>query len=303
LVEHHKVTVLGVSPSLIRSVAAAGAPPAVHDLSALRILGATGEPWDVSSWTWLFDEVGRGRCPIINISGGTEVGGAFLAPTPLQGLAPCTLGGPALGMDVDIFNADGQPTAAGEVGELVCKNPWPAMTKGLWRDTGRYLDSYWRRWPGVWAHGDWASRDADGYWYLHGRSDDTLNVAGKRLGPAEVEGVLAGHPAVAEAAVIGLPHPVKGEAVWCFVMLRPGRAGSDALSAELQALVAGQLGKAFRPDAVVFVDDLPRTRSAKLVRRAIRAAATGSDPGDLVGIENPAAIDGIRAVLASRHPG
>jgi acetyl-CoA synthetase len=303
LVEHHKVTVLGVSPSLIRSVAAAGAPPAVHDLSALRILGATGEPWDVSSWTWLFDEVGRGRCPIINISGGTEVGGAFLAPTPLQGLAPCTLGGPALGMDVDIFNADGQPTAAGEVGELVCKSPWPAMTKGLWRDTGRYLDSYWRRWPGVWAHGDWASRDADGYWYLHGRSDDTLNVAGKRLGPAEVEGVLAGHPAVAEAAVIGLPHPVKGEAVWCFVMLRPGQAGSDALSAELQALVAGQLGKAFRPEAVVFADDLPRTRSAKLVRRAIRAAATGSDPGDLVGIENPAAIDGIRAILASRRPG
>jgi acetyl-CoA synthetase len=149
--------------------------------------------------------------------------------------------------------------------------------------------------------GDWASRDVGGHWYLHGRSDDTLNVAGKRLGPAEVESVLAGHPAVAEAAAVGLPHPVKGEAIWCFVMVRPGWAASDPLSAELQALVAGQLGKAFRPEAVVFSADLPRTRSAKLVRRAIRAAATGSDPGDLVGIENPAAIDGIRAALASRQ--
>jgi acetyl-CoA synthetase len=301
LAERHKVTVLGVSPSLIRGLAAAGAPAAEYDLSALRILGATGEPWDSSSWTWLFDEIGRKRCPIINMSGGTEVGAAFLAPTPLQGLSPCTLGGPALGMDVDIFTADGRPAADGEVGELVCKSPWPAMTKGLWRDTERYLDSYWRRWPGVWVQGDWASRDADGYWYLHGRSDDTLNVAGKRLGPAEVESALAGHPAVAEAAAVGLPHPVKGEAIWCFVMVRPGWTASDSLSAELQELVAAHLGKAFRPEAVVFTDDLPRTRSAKLVRRAIRAAATGGDPGDLVGIENPAAIDGIRAVLASRQ--
>jgi len=304
LIEQHGVTVLGVSPSLIRSLAATGpALLAGHDLSALRILAATGEPWDASSWTWLFRQVGQGRCPVINISGGTEVGGAFLAPTPIESLAPCTLGAPALGMDVDVFSADGLPAPAGEVGELVCKSPWPSMTKGLWRDPERYLQSYWRRWPGVWVQGDWASRDLDGYWYLHGRSDDTLNIAGKRLGPAEVEGVLSAHPMVAEAAAVGIPHPVKGEAVWCFVVLRSARAASGSVSAELGDLVASKLGKAFRPEAVVFVDDLPRTRSAKLVRRAIRAAATGADPGDLIGLENPDAMEKIRDAMAERASG
>lgn len=299
MADRNQVSVLGVSPSLIRSLAAAGAGQmAGHELSALRVIGATGEPWDARSWTWLFEQVGRRRCPVINISGGTEVGGAFLAPTPLEPLRPCTLGGPALGMDVDVFGPDGRAVPPGEVGELVCKSPWPSMTRGLWRDPKRYLEAYWRRWPGVWVQGDWASRDADGFWYLHGRSDDTLNVAGKRLGPAEVEGILASHPAVAEAAAVGLRHPVKGEALWCFVVLRPGQDASEGVRSELFALVTENLGKAFRPQAVIFVPDLPRTRSAKLVRRAIRAAATGTDVGDLVGVENPASIEAIQAATA-----
>jgi acetyl-CoA synthetase len=297
VVERNAVQVLGVSPSLIRGLAAADGDPAGRDMNALRIIGATGEPWDSTAWWWLFEKVGHGHCPIINISGGTEVGGALLAPLPLRPLTPCTLGGPALGLEVAIFGPDGTPTGPGEVGELVCTAPWPSITRGLWGDHARYLDTYWRRWPGVWVQGDWASVDADGYWYLHGRSDDTLNVAGKRLGPAEVEAIVTAHPGVSEAAAVGMPHPVKGEAMWCFVAARPGHMSAD-MAEELASLVAAQLGKAFRPERVLFVQDLPRTRSAKLVRRAIRAAAQGLDPGDVSGIENPQAITDIRVAAA-----
>jgi acetyl-CoA synthetase len=196
-------------------------------------------------------------------------------------------------MDIDVVDAEGEPVPPGQVGELVCRQPWPAMTRGLRGDPERYLDMYWRRFPGVWVHGDWASVDEDGFWFLHGRSDDTISVAGKRLGPAEVESILAGHPAVAEAAAVGVPHEIKGEAVWCFVVTRPGAERADALAAELASLVADHLGKAFRPSRVVFVDELPRTRSAKILRRAIRAAVAGEDPGDLSSLENPAALEAI----------
>src|SRR5439155_7174870 len=181
-----------------------------------------------------------------------------------------------------------------EVGELVCKQPWPAMTRGVWGDAERYLDAYWRRWPGVWVHGDWATVDEDGFWFLHGRSDDTLSVAGKRIGPAEVESALASHPAVAESAAVGVPHEVKGETIWCFVVLKPGAV---AESDELARVVVEHLGASFRPSRVVFVAELPRTRSAKIVRRAIRAVAAGEDPGDVSSVENPGAIDAIRGSL------
>jgi acetyl-CoA synthetase len=156
------------------------------------------------------------------------------------------------------------------------------------------VDTYWSRWPDVWVHGDWASVDADGFWFLHGRSDDTLKVAGKRLGPAEVESVLADHPAVAESAAVGIPDEIKGEAVWCFVVLKPGYPGDDALAAELAGVVAGRLGKSFKPSRVVFLDELPKTRSAKIVRRALRAVVAGEDPGDVSSLENPAALDAVK---------
>ena len=198
-------------------------------------------------------------------------------------------------MDVAVVRADGSEAAPGEVGELVCRKPWPAMTRGLRGDPDRYLDTYWRRFPGVWCHGDWATVDQDGFWFLHGRSDDTMSVGGKRLGPAEVESILTLHPAVIESAVVGVPDEVKGEAIWCFVV-----AGSDAppgLAEELRTLVADHLGKAFRPSRVVVVPELPRTRSAKILRRAIRATVTGSEPGDLSSLENPGALESIRAAL------
>jgi acetyl-CoA synthetase len=195
---------------------------------------------------------------------------------------------------MDVLDDEGRPVR-GEVGELVCRRPWPGMTRGIWRDPERYLETYWRRFPGVWTHGDWASVDEDGYWFLHGRSDDTLNVAGKRIGPAELESAALGCPAVAEAAAIGVPHDVKGEVPWLFAVLRPG---ADASAEDVSAAVARELGRAFAPARVVFVPALPKTRSQKIVRRAVRASALGGDTGDLSTLENPEALDAIREAAA-----
>ena len=299
LVERHRVTMLGVSPTLIRTLRASGSTAyRTTDLSSVHVLGSTGEPWDSSAYDWLAVEVFGGRVPIINFSGGTEVGGSFLAPYPVEVILSCSLGGPSLGMDVDVVDADGN-SLRGEVGELVCRQPWPAMTRGVWRDEQRYLDAYWTAYPGMWHHGDFALVD-DGQWFILGRSDDVMNVAGKRLAPAEVESVLITHPAVAEAAVVGVPDSTKGEAIWAFWVPRPG--GDDDVSDELRALVAEQLGKPFAPSLVRRVPQLPKTRSQKIVRRAIRAAALGRDPGDLSGAENPEALEGITAAVGGATP-
>lgn len=293
MVERHRISILGVSPTLIRALMKFGTDPVYsHDLSSLRILASTGEPWNPDPWWWLFEHVGQRRCPIINLSGGTEVGACFLSPLPIMPLKPCTLGGPALGMDIDVFDAEGRPLRGG-VGELVCKKPWPGMTRGIWKDPERYLQTYWSRWPNIWVHGDWASIDEDGFWYLHGRSDDTIKIAGKRLGPAEIESILVGHPAVAESAAIGVPHELKGEAIWCYVVLRPGYEPSDALRRELRERVVEALGKPFAPEQIRFVGELPKTRNAKILRRAIRAVALGQEPGDLSNLENPQALEEI----------
>jgi acetyl-CoA synthetase len=292
LVESEQVTMLGVSPTLIRALIPSGEPSA--DLSSLRAVTTTGEPWNRGPYDWLDEHVcGGGRIPIVNISGGTEVGACFLSVTPMEPTKPCSLGFPALGQDLDVFDEQGRPLR-GEVGELVCKRAWPGMTRGIWGDPERYLETYWRRFPGVWTHGDWASIDDDGYWYLHGRSDDTLNVAGKRIGPAELESAAVNHPAVAEAAAIGVPHEVKGEVPWLFCVLRPGESPATE---DIARAVTDELGKAFKPDRIVFVAALPKTRSAKIVRRAVRATALGQDPGDISTLENPESLKEIaRAV-------
>jgi acetyl-CoA synthetase len=293
IVERHGVTILGVSPTLVRALKRHGDElVAAHDLSGLRILASTGEAWDPESWRWLFEKVGGGRCPIINLSGGTEVGACLLSALPITPLKPCSLVGPALGMAVDVYDASGKPLRVG-VGELVCTKPWPGMTRGIWGDPERYISTYWSRWPDVWVHGDWASIDADGDWFLHGRSDDTLNVAGKRLGPAEVESILAEHGAVAESAAVGVPDELKGEVILCFVVLKADHSASVSLRDELRNRVAVALGKAFAPEDVRFVAELPKTRSGKIVRRVIRRVAMGQEPGDLSSIENLGAIKGV----------
>jgi acetyl-CoA synthetase len=295
-VEAERVTSLGLSPTLVRALLPHGDPSA--DLSSLRTFVTTGEPWNPEPYRWLFEQVGGGRVPVINVSGGTEVGACFLSPVPSIPIKSCSLGGPARGMAMDGVDAEGRALAGtGEVGELVCRRPFPGMTRGFWRDPERYLDSYWRRLPGVWVHGDWASVDEDGFWFLHGRSDDTLNIAGKRIGPAELESAAVAHPAVREAAAIGVPHAVKGEVAWVFCCLLPGREPSAALAAEVEAAVAAELGRAFAPERVLFVEALPKTRSAKIVRRAVRATALGADPGDLSSLENPESLQAIAVAV------
>jgi acetyl-CoA synthetase len=302
LVETEDVTILGLSPTLVRALIPHGAELVErHDLSSLRVLVTTGEPWNPEPYRWLFEHVGSGRCPIINCSGGTEVGACFLSPTVAAPIKTCSLGGPALGMAMDVVDSDGR-SLRGEVGELVCRRPFPGMTRGFWRDPDRYLDTYWRRLPGIWVHGDWASVDEDGYWFLHGRSDDTLNIAGKRIGPAELESAVVAHPLVTEAAAVGVPHEVKGETAWVFCALVPGAEPSDELAAELRGLAAAALGKAFAPERVLFVSALPKTRSAKIVRRAVRAKALGTDPGDLSSLENPETLEEIAQAAGAVTP-
>ncbi len=290
-VEAERVTMLGLSPTLARALIPHGPPEA--DLSSLQAFCTTGEPWNPDPYRWLFEQVGGSRVPIVNCSGGTEVGACFLTTVLTEPIKPVAVGFPALGEDMDVVDAEGRPVR-GEVGELVCRRPWPGMTRGIWGDDERYLDTYWRRFPGIWTHGDWASIDADGYWFLHGRSDDTLNIAGKRIGPAELESAAISSGRVAEAAAVGIPHEVKGEVAWLFCVAPPGVEPDDAAVADA---VTGALGKAFKPDRIVWVAALPKTRSAKIVRRAVRARALGRDPGDLSSLENPEALEEIaRAV-------
>lgn len=294
LVERHKVAQLGVSPTLIRSLIPHGDEQhRGRDLSSLKCFASTGEPWNPEPWKWLFHSVGGSRLPIINYSGGTEISGGIVMGNPILPLKPCAFSAPCPGMAADVFDENGNPIR-GAVGELVVKAPWIGMTRGFWKDPQRYLDAYWARWPNVWVHGDFAAVDADGLWYILGRSDDTIKIAGKRLGPAEVESILVRHPAVVESAAIGVPHEVKGSELVVFVVLKKGVEASDALRAELRALVTDEMGKALAPKSVLFVSDLPKTRNAKVMRRMIRAAYLGQDPGDASTLVNPEAVEEVR---------
>ncbi len=298
MVARHRLTHLGISPTLIRLLMRSGTECVEkHDLSSLRFMGSTGETWDPDSYQWLFENVGQSRCPIINISGGTEMVGCLLSPLPITALKPCTLRGPGLGMDIDVFDDDGKPVR-GQVGHLVCKKPCPSFTRGFLKDSERYLDTYFSRWPEVWYHGDFARIDEDGFWFLHGRSDDTIKIAGKRTGPAEIESALIEHPAVSEAATIGVPHEIKGETPVCFVILSPGHEASEDLRKELMDQVVKFHGKTLRPQELKFVTAFPKTRSAKIVRKIIRKKYLGDeDLGDISSIENPEAIDEIGRAL------
>ena len=284
MIERHRITTFGVSPTAIRLLmrSADGLPP----MESLRLLGSTGEPWDEASWMWFFDRVGRRRCPIINISGGTEILGCFLFPLPIQPLKPCTLGGPAPGMATEVVDENGRPVR-GRKGYLVCTKPAPSMTRGIWNDPERYIETYWSRFPGMWYHGDWASVDEDGHWFLHGRADESMNVAGRKVGPAEVEEAMLQHPGVAEAAVIGVPDEIKGEAIVGYAVAKAGAAVDPAA---VCATVAEVLGPAFRPREVRLVNELPKTQSGKIVRRVIRQKYLGEPVGDLSTVANPWAV-------------
>ncbi len=324
----HKVEILGISPTLIRSLASHDertadsselradsssykTPYERNDLSSLRIFASTGEPWNPAPWWWLFEKVGNSKLPIINYSGGTEISGGILMGNPLLPIKPCSFPAPCPGMDVDILDEQGKSVGPGKVGELVIRQPWIGMARGFWQEKERYLDTYWRRFKDIWVHGDFAMRDKDNHWFILGRSDDTLKVAGKRVGPAEVESLLVAHPLVTEAAVIGVPDEVKGTAMVAFVVLSGTRdegkgtskeGSSDSslitchssLQQELKTLVAKDMGKPLAPSKIHFVSALPKTRNAKVMRRVIRSAYLGEDPGDLSALEHPETVDEIR---------
>ncbi len=289
----HKVEILGISPTLVRALATKGDDlPKKHDLSSLRAFASTGEPWNPAPWWWLFEKVGDSKLPIINYSGGTEISGGILMGNPLLPQKPCGFSAPCPGIDAGILDENGNSVGANQVGELAIKKPWIGMARGFWQERERYLETYWSRFENVWVHGDWAMRDADGHWFILGRSDDTLKVAGKRVGPAEVESLLVAHPLVAEAAVIGVPDEMKGTAMVAFCVLK-GEATNE-LEKELKNTVAKDMGKPLAPSKIYFVSALPKTRNAKVMRRVIRAAFLGEDAGDLSALENPNSIEEIQ---------
>ena len=294
LVERHQITTLGISPTLIRALFPFGEQnPKSHDLSSIKFFASTGEPWNPDPWMWLFEKVGQGKLPIINYSGGTEISGGIVMGNPLLPLKPTAFSAPCPGIAADVFDEDGKPVR-NKVGELVIKAPWIGMTRGFWGDPGRYEETYWSRWPGVWVQGDFAVVDADGQWYILGRSDDTIKIAGKRLGPAEVESILVAHPAVVESAAIGVPDDLKGSALVVFCVLAAGHSPSDELRDELKHSIISSLGKPLAPSQILFIYDLPKTRNAKVMRRMVRAAFLGLDPGDTSSLVNPDSITAIQ---------
>jgi acetyl-CoA synthetase len=295
IVQAHGVTHLGFSPSLVRSLMGShDAVPPPGMLDTLKVFGSTGEAWNETPWLWLFETVGKRRRPIINYSGGTEVGGGILTCFPGLPQVACGFNGPMPGMAADIVDVAGRPVR-GTVGELVVRQPWPGMARGFWKDFARYEETYWSRLPDAWLHGDWASMDSDGYWFVHGRSDDTIRVAGKRLGPIEFESALVSHPLVAEAVAVGVPDPVKGEAVVCFVRLHDARTDSDSgwsvWESELSDHVVRLLGKPLRPARIHVLSQIPKMRNGKVLRRVLRSAYIGRPIGDLSCMEDPNSID------------
>jgi len=296
LVQDHKASFLGIAPTIVRIFMAHGAEFAEqYDLSSLRITVSTGEPWTPDSWRWFFHHICKEKVPILNISGGTEIGGAIVGSIVTLPLKPCSFNAPMPAMGADVVDEAGKAIAPGQVGELVLRLPSIGLSRGLWKDADRYIETYWSTFPNLWRQGDWAAIDEDGMWYILGRSDDTLKVAGKRTGPAEIEGVILETGLVAEAAAVGVPDTIKGSVVVCVCVPAAGETGDEALKKKVSDAVVAGHGKAFRPKDVVFISDLPKTRSMKIMRRVVRAAYLGIDPGDLSSMVNPDALAELRA--------
>jgi acetyl-CoA synthetase len=281
-VERYGITVLYTAPTAIRGLMRFGeAWPAKHDLSSLRLLGSVGEPINPEAWKWYYRVIGKEKCPIMDTWWQTETGMFMITPIPTLPLKPGSGTRPFFGQEAEILDEQGNPVADDTEGYLVLKNPWPAMLRTIYKDPDRYVSQYWSKYPGKYITGDSAKRDKDGYFWIIGRVDDVIKVSGHRLGTAEVESALVSHPAVAEAAAIGLPHDIKGQAIHCFVLLRSGFTGTPELAEELRQHVATHMGPIARPEDVKFLDKLPKTRSGKIMRRVLKARAQGLPEGDV----------------------
>lgn len=299
LVEKHRVTMLGTVPTAVRQLMHQH-PDIVDafDLGSLRATISSGEPWDEEAWMWFFEHVCRRQIPILNFGGGTECGGANLIGSFHRPLKPCAFGSPVPGAGADVVDAAGRPCPPGEMGELVLRAPSIGLTRGLWRDSERYLETYWRPIPGAWMQGDLAVRDEDGLWYLLGRSDDTIKLAGKRTGPAEIEAVLMESGLVTEAAVVGVADHVTGSALVCVCVPASRASERESLHHRISDCVATRFGAPYRPRRVLLVSDLPKTRNQKIMRRLVRAVLERKDPGDLGSLANPEILEELRAAAA-----
>lgn len=281
-VERYGITIMYTAPTAIRALMRFGdAWPNKHDLSSLRLLGSVGEPINPEAWKWYYRVVGKERCPIMDTWWQTETGMFMITPTPVVPLKPGSGTRPFFGQEAEIVDEHGNPVPDDTEGYLVLKNPWPAMLRTLYGDDERYVSQYWTKNPGRYTTGDSAKRDKDGYFWIIGRVDDVIKVSGHRLGTAEIESALVSHPSVAEAAAIGLPHDVKGQAIHTYVLLRAGYTASPDLAETLRQHVATHLSPIARPEDVTFVDKLPKTRSGKIMRRVLKARAQGLPEGDV----------------------
>lgn len=299
IAERHNVTFQGIAPTAARAMLVAGSTTQ-RDLSSIRCFASTGEAWDEPTWRWLFDDIGGGRRPIVNYSGGTETGGGILVAYPFLPIAPAAFNGPLPGMDVAVLDENGH-AAVGHVGELVVRNTWPGMTHAFWQDRSRYLQTYWKRWPDIWQHGDLASVDEHGTWRISGRSDDTIKVSGRRVGPAEIEAALLKDRRIAEVAVVGVPDHQRGQRIVAFAMLADTQACTPELIDDLAGVAARNAGRAFAPMLHV-VRTVPKTKNGKLMRRAARARHLGLPTGDLSALDPSTPLDDIPILGTQGEP-
>jgi acetyl-CoA synthetase len=293
MIQKHGVTIFYTAPTAIRAHMRLGDEwPKKHDMHSLRLLGSVGEPINPEAWVWYHNYVGKEHCPIMDTWWQTETGNFMISPVPLTELKPGTATKPLPGIDADIFSEEGE-SLTDKGGLLVIKKPWPSMLRTLYKNPDRFKETYWSKYKGIYLAGDIARKDKNGFFWIQGRADDVLNVSGHRIGTAEVESALVAHASVAEAAAIGIPHEVKGEAIRAYVVLRKDKTPTAELKDELRKWVGIEIGPIARPDEVWFVDDLPKTRSGKIMRRVIKAKAKGEPVGDLSTLANPEAVDAL----------
>lgn len=286
MIEKYGINILYTAPTAIRGFMRYGdAWPNRHDLSSLRLLGSVGEPINPEAWRWYHKVIGKEKCPIMDTWWQTETGMFMITPMPCTPLKPGSGTKPFPGIEADVVDENGNPVKPNEEGYLVIKTPWPAMIRTIYNDPDRYVNQYWSKYPGMYMTGDSARKDEDGYFWVIGRVDDVIKVSGYRLGTAEIESALVSHPSVAEAAAIGLPHQVKGNAIHAFVILKAGVNKSDGLTEELRQHVGHEVGPIAKPEHIEIVDSLPKTRSGKIMRRVLKAKALGQDPGNLSTLE------------------
>ncbi len=296
MLDEYNVSIFGISPTAVRMFRKNKVEPRkLYDLESLRNIPTTGEPIDEESWWWLFEKVGNKRIPIMNLTGGTEIGGAMLSVFPGMKLKPTTVGIPCPGLDLDVFDDNGK-SIRNQKGYLVVKTPWPGMTKGLLNDKERYIETYWSRFENVWFHGDYVLVDNDGLWYMHGRVDDVINISGHRLSTAEIEQNVISHSKISDAAAIAIPDDITGEAIVLFVVL-VDKENKQGIENELKEYISEKIGKIARPKNVLVISELPKTTTGKIMRRVLKAKLLGLPVGDLSSIENPQVLKQVDTLL------